>query len=126
MGTTPGGLPYPEPTGQVRVGAADIQALAVAVEASYGAKNLITIDAALNTDVNGLFVVPVPGTAALIGCLIQERNTNPSDPNQNPIYTRCYQIDAANHRLLCRAWLMNPWGTVQSGAINISALVWTA
>jgi hypothetical protein len=32
MGTTPLGLPYPEPSGKVRVGQADIQALAVAVD----------------------------------------------------------------------------------------------
>jgi hypothetical protein len=104
----------------------NIRALAEAIETSYGAKNLVTIDLAIQTDINGLFSVAVPGTGALIGCLVQERNTNSSDPNQNPIYTRCYQIDTANRMLRCRAWTMSPWGTVQSGAINVSALVWTA
>lgn len=123
MGTTPGGLPFPESTGPVRIGASDIEGLARAVETKYGPKRKFYLDAAVNTDVNGLFDLAVPTTANIIGCVVYERNTNP-DPNGPLIDIKTYQIDQANHRLRCRAYIINPFGVVSSGAVNVSAIVW--
>jgi len=124
MGNTTGGLPWPEPSAPVRDGAVAIRNLAESVDTRYGSKKKHYINWDGNTDVNGLFSIAVPTTSVIYGCLVQERNTG-NDANMNPIYIRCYNIDQASHRLNCRAFLLNPWGVVSSGAVSVSTICWT-
>jgi hypothetical protein len=61
MGTTGTGLPYPEPTAQVRNGAADIKALADALTAQNPAAKLRFFSQSLTTNASGDIALPVPG-----------------------------------------------------------------
>ena len=124
MGFTAGGLPWPEGTSLVRDGDNAIRSLAEAVETKYGPKRKHYIDKDINTDVNGLFSLTVPTTSVIYGCIVDERNTG-NDANMNPIFIRCYNIDQTNHLLRCRAFLINPFGVVSSGAVSVSAICWT-
>ena len=124
MGQTTGGLPWPEPTAPVRDGSVNIRSLAEATDTRYGSKRKHYIDKAQNTDVNGLLDIDVPTTATIYGCVVYERASD-QNPNGPVILMRCYEINQASHKLRCRAYILNPFGVVSSGAVSFSAIVWS-
>jgi len=70
MGTTPGGLPYPEPTDPVAAGADAIKALATKTESRYQAGgNTVTVTA--TGGLTPVITFPVPYTVApqVVACL---------------------------------------------------------
>ncbi len=67
MGTTAHGLPYPEPTAPVANGAADMRALAEAIDPHYGVKVAAGV-ASVTTDAFGNVVLGAPYVPA--GCKV--------------------------------------------------------
>lgn len=105
--TTPGGLPYPLPSDKVQAGAADIRALAEAVEAKVGivqrrptsiangggtasvSGNKVTFGGVSSISLNGVF------TSAFDEYLVDVRVTSFSAPGGGWIRLRAAGVDAA-------------------------------
>lgn len=72
MATTPGGLPYPAGTDQLKDGDNAIQALALAVEGKYGTRKLGLFASVVTTGSDGRYWASIPALtniqAAICAC----------------------------------------------------------
>lgn len=100
MGLTPSGLPWPEPTAAVQAGAADIRALAEAIDPRAPRSQQI-VGGNYTTDAQGYFVVNVPPGNTVVGFLLDYFGTfqpiiiNPYNAGGSGVGFKAWNLSAA-------------------------------